>query len=137
MDRNLNENFKVSSKVFSTFKPQKKTTNLKVRETILVNSLNFRSLNNNLTAISQILAVKEQENFNFFDPKFLVIAEIRVDHDSKSCLILTSSNDKRNFLIWKLGFLDKKNVKIEQILDSNLVIKRKYRVDTYLNSFLK
>ena len=50
---------------------------------------------------------------------------------------MTSSNDENNFVIRKLDFLDTKNVKIEQILDSNLVIKRKSRVDKHLNSYLK
>ena len=89
-------------------------------------------LNCNLTAIHEKLTAKERENLNFFDPKFLVIAEIRVDHNSKSYLILTPSNDKKNFLIRKLGFLDTKDLKIEQIIDSNLVITRKSRLDTCL-----
>ena len=40
---------------------------------------------------------------------------------------MTPSNDEKNT----------KNVKIEQILDSNLVITRKSRVDTYSTSYLK
>ena len=71
---------------------------------------------------------------SFYNP---IITEIKVDHNSKSCLILTPSNDEKNFLIGKLGFLDTKNVKIKEILDSNLVITRKSRVDTYLTSYLK
>ena len=50
---------------------------------------------------------------------------------------MTSSNDKNNFLIGKLGLLNTKNVKKEQILHSDFVIARKFRVDTYLTRCLK